>query len=170
MTVYNIAMKNTFLVLPFACLLFSTACNRQAMPEGMPPLVPLTLTITQESAPLAGATVRLYPDDDAVNWASGGLTDENGSLVVYTRGRYPGIPAGTYRVVVDHVTAEVPRPKSGSDAEFAKHDRDYPPFRTVPAPYASAKETPLKIEVVKGTDKIVLDIPETVKDFLKVDL
>ncbi|MCL2348704.1 MAG: hypothetical protein FWC50_10650, partial [Planctomycetaceae bacterium] len=55
----------TCLILLAACLLVLSGCSGQNLPEGMPKLTAVVLTITQDGAPLEGAVVSLLPLDSA---------------------------------------------------------------------------------------------------------
>ena len=158
-------MKNITL-FPVGILLaaFLTGCGSRH-PDGLPPLQPLTLTVTQEGKPLSDATVFLYPADGSRSWNSGGLTESDGSLVVFTTygGQHSGAPAGKYKVTVDCVTSDPPPPKEMTLPQYEEHNRKYPPFRIVPLQYTDQGTTPLEIEVVKGANQLSIDIPEKVK-------
>ncbi len=65
----------------------------------MPELVPLTLTITQEGKPLAGAFVTLYPDDGS-QWSAGGESNESGEVALFTRSQFRGVAPGKFNVTV----------------------------------------------------------------------
>ncbi|MFG0262836.1 MAG: carboxypeptidase regulatory-like domain-containing protein, partial [Novipirellula sp. JB048] len=73
----------------------------------MPELYPATVTITQEGDGLADATVTLYPEDPALRrWAVGGVTDENGTATLRTHVKFPGAPAGRFKVMVNKTVTE----------------------------------------------------------------
>ena len=157
-------MKKIFLLstgMTLAILLIG--CGSQKMPDGMPKLYPLTLNVTQEGKPLPEATVSLFSIDGVNTWNSGGMTKTDGTLVVFTRGKYAGVPAGKYKVTVDCVMSDVPRPKEATMEEIMEHGKKHPEYRVVPLPYTDRKTTSLEIEVAKGTNRLNIDIPETVK-------
>lgn len=141
---------------------WTTGCG-QKTPDGMPPLLPLTLQVTQMGQPFPEASVSLLPVDGSSTWSSGGLTGPDGSLVVFTHGKYSGIPAGKYKVTVDCVTSDPPAPKNASLEEMDAHNRKHPAFRIVPIEYTERNSTPLEIEVVKGTNRLTVDVSEKVK-------
>jgi len=158
-------MYDRYVLLSFGIILtlFLTGCSGQPKPDGMPPLHPLTITVTQEGKPLAEASVSLHPIGGEHSWSSGGLTQSDGSLVIYTYGKYAGAPAGKFKVTVDCVTSDPPAPKNVTMEELDAHNKKHPAFRIVPLQYTEKGKTPLEIEVVKGANKITLDIPEKVK-------
>jgi len=161
-------MKQFFLHSPGMILVvFMIGCSSQKLPDGMPKLYPLTLTITQEGKPLPEASVSMYSADGSSSWAPGGMTKADGMLVVFTHGKYAGVPAGKYKVTVDCLVSDVPRPKEATMEEIVEHGKKYPAYRIVPLQYTDRKTTPLEIDVVKGTSRLSIDIPETVK--IKLD-
>ena len=89
-----------------SALIFSVAtlivgCVGQKTPPDMPKLRPTTITITQEGAPCADASVQLLKKDDLTyKWLAGGKTDAMGKCVVKTQGQYNGAPEGDFTVVV----------------------------------------------------------------------
>lgn len=146
-------------------IVLSSGCGPKR-PDGMPPLYPLTLQVTQKGEPLAEASVSLFSADGSSTWSSGGLTGEDGNLVVFTHGKYSGVPAGKYKVTVDCVASDNPAPKSLTMEELDAHNRKYPSYRIVPIPYTERSSTPLEIEVARKSNKMTVDIPEKVKSAL----
>jgi hypothetical protein len=71
----------------------------------LPKLTPCTLTFTQEGQPLDGAMVTLNPTDSS-KWYPSGITNEKGSVELYTNGKYKGAPQGNYKAVVKKVYTE----------------------------------------------------------------
>jgi hypothetical protein len=144
------------------CIGIMSGCNEK-LPEGLPALFPATLTITLEGKPFANAMVSLSSADGSHLWTSGGITDKNGQLIVYTHGKYQGIPAGKYKVTVDCITSDEPIPQNPTMEQIEEHNRKHPSFRIVPLEYMEKNKTPLEIEVVQGKNTLTLDIPKKVK-------
>ena len=100
-------MKRIFVIflLPAVCCLPSLfiGCGGERLPDGMPRLYPATVTVMQDGKPLPEARVTMMNTDPAVNWPTGGTTDNNGVIRLMTMGRYSGAPAGTYRVYVSKI-------------------------------------------------------------------
>ena len=141
---------------------FLVGCG-QKLPDGMPPLYPLTLTVTQQDEPFPDASVSLVASDSTRKWTCGGMTEADGTLVVFTHGKYRGVPADKYKVTVDCVISEPPRPKNATMEELDAHARNSKSFRIVPLEYTDRATTHLEIEVVKGTNRLKIDVPEKVK-------
>ena len=143
-----------------ATLVLSLGCQRETRPAGMPELHPVALTFTQDGTPLAGATVRLVPQDTSNTWYSGGHTDERGIAVIQTDRKYPGVPAGTYKVTVSKL--EMPAPASADLSPL-----DAPPggstYDLVPSEYAHPDKTPLQLTVTAGENQQEFDLGAAVR-------
>ncbi|MDR1957645.1 MAG: YbfJ family protein [Planctomycetaceae bacterium] len=150
------------------CLLFVFGCG-QKLPDGMPKLIPVTITVTLEGQPLADADVRLSPLNSANRWVSGSKTDAKGNAVIRTHGEYKGVPAGQYKVCVHKDLIEGDAPPS--DIERAQNPglkiTEQKVFRIIPVKYDEPGTTPLEIEVTESSNQMTLDIPERVKEEIK---
>jgi 5-hydroxyisourate hydrolase-like protein (transthyretin family) len=109
---------------------------------------PLKGTVAFEGKPAAGATVRFYRPDPAnptrPQYVADGLTEEDGTFVLSTYKAFDGVPAGEYRVTV----VQTGRYASGQLKDENK----------LPAKYADARTTPLRVEVKAGENVISLDL------------
>ncbi|MCL2743957.1 MAG: hypothetical protein FWE67_08900 [Planctomycetaceae bacterium] len=108
MKLSSICRLISFFLLPSAvcCLLSLSGCNSgPALPSDLPKLTPCALTFTQEGQPLDGAMVTLNPTDGS-KWYPSGITDEKGTVELYTNGKYKGAPKGKYKVVVKKIYTE----------------------------------------------------------------
>ena len=136
-------------------------------PAGLPNLVPVTITVTQDGQPLADASISLEPADDAKNWFAGGMTNSSGQVAIATYGTNKGAPIGKYKVVV---TKTINEGLDMYNAAMAKDDKaaadkiDVKIFSCVEAKYGDAKTTPLALEIVKGTKDYTVDAGKAVKD------
>lgn len=153
-------LKNLFLLLAAAGACVASSGCGQKLPEGIPDLVPVTLVLTQEGAPLDEATVSCIPVDSANSrWSCGGTTDAKGELPLTTLGQYKGVPAGEYKVVVMKMLIENP-----------PQTRDDPPgqrYRLVPEEYESADATPLTFTASKDQKRVELDLGPAIKEEMK---
>lgn len=130
----------------------------------MPELVPVRITLLQGGRPLAGASVRLIPDDANSPWSSGGSTDNSGVATVLTHGEYAGAPAGAYKVTVSKV--EMPPPQSGSSLENLDRPAaaaDNATYDLVAVEYSSPEKTPLKLEAKAGAGDHKFDLGPAVR-------
>ena len=170
-------MKANFPVsLGLGLTLLGVAGCGDPRPEGMPELYPTTVTITQEGEPLAGAMVSLYPENsELARWPVGGKTDENGVATMMTYTKYPGAPAGTFKVSVNRtITEGDPIPKHpGRDAtqeELAAYDRamktgSFEVYQVVAPEYRTAGTTPLTVEVIADEENdLTNDVGPAVRD------
>jgi len=133
-------------VFTVVSLLVVAGCGGQILPEGMPKLTPVVLTVTMDGAPLDGATVGLIPLDSANSrWNAGGVTDQSGKAKIRTLAQYNGAVAGKYKVTVTKTYIE-PSPEGQTYEEFRKTKRP-PPVEHVHKKFAVQSSTPLELEV-----------------------
>lgn len=160
-----------------ACMMIlSVSGCGDSRPAGMPETYPASITITQDGAPLADATVVLYPEDSSLTrWPVGATTDEAGTAKLMTSTQYEGAPAGTFKVIVNKtVTEGDPYPKhpgrGATREQINAYDRalktgTFERFKVVAEEYRSAGSTPLSIEIAaSGENKFTEDIGKAVKD------
>ena len=140
--------------------LLGLGCQGESRPEGMPELHPVSLTFTQAGVPLAGATVRLIPQDQNHPWYSGGHTDEDGVAVIQTDRKYPGAPAGAYKVTVSKI--EMPAPAS-ADLSPLDAPAGGSTYDLVPSEYSHPNQTPLQLNINAGENQQVFDLGAAVR-------
>lgn len=123
-------------------------CAPSDMPEGMPELHPVTLTIVQSGTPLEGATMQLVPQDSAnIRWACGGTSDAMGKVVVQTLGKFPGAPVGTYKATVYKTLVEDMTPGVEDSPSSTKV---FETFLLVDLNFQSAETTTIEVTVASG--------------------
>jgi len=155
----------------FLCLLtigFIVGCGPK-LPDGMPKLYPVTITVTQDGTPMEGADVILSGVGD---WMSTGTTDANGLAKLYTLGQYVGVPAGTHKVTVTKVVAEGEKPPPNPfDAEsqrvfqeYQRAGKTYVQFHTTAREYRIPDTSPLSVEVKSGVKNVSVDVKGTIKE------
>ncbi|EMI15500.1 secreted protein [Rhodopirellula maiorica SM1] len=149
------------LVLLATVLSVLVGCASEEMPEGLPDLYPVTLTVHQGGAPLAGASVQLVASDPSLSrWVSGGSTDQNGEAVVMTHGKYLGAPAGKFKVTVNKTQTE--GNATGNDPGVSSEVKM---FDLVEAKYRVVTTTPIEVEITAGENKLdVIEVGSPVKD------
>ncbi|MDR0871219.1 MAG: DUF4198 domain-containing protein [Planctomycetaceae bacterium] len=163
------------LIFLLLCLI-STGCG-QKMPDGMPKLRPVSVTVMQEGKPLADAAVSLrYPDAAAGNWAIGGQTDANGIAQLFTNG-YAGAPLGKFKVVLfkeieegmeEYNKAMAAAMESGNSSAAKKVKVKI--WSCVKPEYNDASKTPLEVEITADTKTLSLDAGQAVsiqQDFVQ---
>jgi hypothetical protein len=170
--------KKDFTLFVIFCPLFIvfTGCGEK-LPDGMPPLYPATLLITQAGAPLAGATATLIDTTGNQQWYPGGLSDESGTIVLYTNGRYKGAPEGKYKVIVTKMETDPSKlgPAPGENDpkydeymdKLANEKRDT--YTLIDKDFGDAKSTTLEVEIKKSSSEVPkLDVGKKVK--IKISL
>jgi hypothetical protein len=161
-------MKKTILLLLIVTLF---GCSHKSVPDGFPKLVAVTLTLTQEGAPLSGAIVTLI--DPNVQFSVGGTTDDKGAVVLYTHGKHKGAPLGKYKVRIVKTESDpsppgLSTPSTFSGPEFEawqKENANRPQPKTytlVEKQYTQAETTPLELEI-NGAMTQTLDVGKAVK-------
>ena len=113
--------KHSLIISPFIVIFFIlfctvfTGCGQSPYPQGFPKIYPCEITVTQEGTPLEGATVTaLTEDDNLAKWPVGGTTDASGKANLTTMGKFKGVPAGTYTILISKT--EVSGPADTSDS------------------------------------------------------
>lgn len=94
----SVAYRLSCVSLAIGLVIGIAGCQDIPKPADLPELFSVTVLVMQDSAPLSRATVLLSSPD--FRWSVGGVTDANGLAVLWTSGRYRGVPAGSYRVTV----------------------------------------------------------------------
>ena len=129
------------------CAAFA-GCGGEPEPEGLPKRYPVTLTFTQEGEPCVEAIVTLFPESDSP-WGTGGITDANGSVKVQTHGKFPGAPAGKYKVTVSKTESGPvgPAPVDMFTTQITQT------FNLINPEYAAPATTTLTVEVEASKSK-----------------
>jgi hypothetical protein len=132
----NFKLYNQFFPMVAGGVILLFAGCGQKLPEGMPPLYPCKITITQEGKPAVNASVILHPTVQGDKyWAISSSSDMNGVTVMSTNGKYKGIPAGTYKITVEKLQKE------------PLGDKGYYMIDLIDPQYRTLEKTPLEIEV-----------------------
>ena len=166
-------MKNTFLLLFTVASLAITGCpfGGEPLPEGLPKLVPVSIQLSQDGAPLAGATVSLIDTAGSQQWFPGGLSDSSGKIELYTNGRYKGAPEGKYKVVVSKTETDPSKlgpPPSEDDPKYGEYmnqsaNERLDTYTLIDKKFTDAKNTTLEVEIKKGGEVHQLDLGTKVR-------
>ena len=146
-------------------LLFQAGCSSDdGRPADMPPLFPVSVTITQGGNPLEGATVTLLSVTPATYGEASGITDASGTTRIFTYG-YSGAPAGEYVVTVEKTglegAAQVTDPEG--DVSFVGGQT----FRYTDTLFAQRGTTTLKVTITNSAVSETFDIGEPVRVFVR---
>ena len=162
-------MKKILILLSLITLF---GCAKQSVPDGLPKLVPVTLTITQEGTPLADALVSLVDPGGSIPFVVGGTTDAGGNVVLHTHGLYKGAPLGKFKVrVVKTESDPVPPAPAFDSPEFDAYMKEAakrPPPKTytfVEKRYTNVNTTPLELDI-SGQLTTTLEVGKAVHDVL----
>jgi hypothetical protein len=122
-----------------------SGCGGASRPADLPPLYPLTITVTQDGKALPEAVIKFVAQaDENAKYKPVAITGADGKVALSTYG-FPGVPAGTYKVTItknvddDFVTK--------TDDAGEKQIISYKTYRTVEAKFSDVATTPFEIEV-----------------------
>jgi len=149
-----------------------SGCGGSERPDGLPPLHPCEITITQGGNPLGGASVRLVRDDGTSAWPITGRTDSSGVAKITSHAQFAGAPEGTFKVLVSKTEMEPSKyTQPAKDAPQAEWDEYLGATTTevrrriayVEPQYDDVKAAPHSITIVKGKNKATFDVGEAVE-------
>lgn len=124
-------------------------------PDHLPPLTPLSITVTHNGSPVADASVLMSPETG--KYAASGITDAYGKAVMKTDSQFEGVIAGSFLVTVtkkeklDVDYGASPSSPAEMAAYQAKVKSAPKPKHLLPEKYSSFGKSGLKIEVVEGS-------------------
>ena len=149
----NPLMTMRHLLLFCSIILIGNGCSKSNRPADLPKLYPAAVTIRQEDKELSGAAVRLVPLDVSNTWTTGAVTDSHGKATLRTHGRYPGAPAGKYKVCVTKTMTDDEPLKNGSKRSY----------HVIGPEYDNPANTPFELEITSGKNAFEFNVPKTVK-------
>ena len=157
-----------FLIL----LSFVWGCSEK-LPDGIPPLHPCRIVITQDGKPLEGASLQLYSTGGS-KWHSSGTTDSSGAADIVTQGQYRGVPEGTYKITVQkEEVISLATPEELAAIEKAKAENpqwfDAPRIKQehwqlVEKEYTLENSTSLEITISQGKNSETFDVGKAVRE------
>ena len=168
-------MKQFHFLCLWFCLTSALAlfvgCGGEKVPEGMPPLVKFSLTITQDGKALDGAAVSFQTSSHS--YKVDGTTNSSGVVQLLTSGKFKGAPEGEYQVEVKKEIAT--ESKFGNDAPVnpdarAKWDAnrlgEYRPTHSyVDKKFGNFETSGLTVQIVKG-GSASLEVGSAVDDII----
>lgn len=162
-----------FLCLFAASVLTLIGCG-QKLPDGIPPLNPVLITVTIDGEPMEGIGVNAFPKESAA--FSGltffGKTDAAGVAEMMTNGLYSGLPEGEMilcaekTLSVDGPTkiAQANKPPINDRDELTAYsiqvEKERTEFRIIGTDYNTKETSPLSLTVKKGKNNLSFDIPK----------
>lgn len=163
--------RNAGLLILLSIFIACSGCSNR--PAGMPGLSPCKIIVTQDGAPLAGASVVMINSDTTTgeDWTPMGTTDQSGVAVMRTNAQYDGAAVGKYKIVVTKTETEEsklgpPPPPDSPDYDNWAHknaNENIASFNVVEATYSSPKTTPHEIEVTKGSNEVKIDVGKPIR-------
>ena len=148
-----------FFVFSFASVLFLSfgGCSPSNRPDGMPPLHPCTVTITQNGSPAADVSVRFVTKETSA-WPVTGTTDASGKAAMVTYGQFKGAPLGEYTVVVSKTESES---EGGATNEYSSGITRI--FSLIAVEHTQEETSKLQITVQKGSNAETFEVGEPVR-------
>ena len=161
-------------LIPLLAVCVLSGCGEKR-PANMPVLHPCTITITQGSSPLVDAVVSLAPVGGGLpQWDSSARTNSSGVATIMTHAKFPGAPAGAFKVLVTKEMQSPPTlpmpPKEADYGEFVAynaHVSTQPWVRYVEKKYGNANETLHSITITKGKNTATFDVGEAIEEVMK---
>ena len=153
-------MKPFYAILSVLIVL-AMGCAPSNRPDGMPPLHPTTITITQNGSPLAGVSVRLIAKEPN-GWATAGTTDASGKAEIVTHGQFSGAPEGAYAIVLSK-TEHVNKGGGGQSGEEGGSGGTTEVFSLIAVEHTKEETSTLQITVNKGKNAETFNVGEPVR-------
>ncbi len=135
------------LVVAAVCLSGILGCGSG---ENLPDTMPVTGTITYNSAPIRGGTVTFHPQGDGGNPAFG-LVAADGTYALTTYESDDGAVSGSHKVTVEVFPGQWAAEEDGA-GEAGLPGEEVASGPRVPGKYSSPDTTPLKFEVKAGSN------------------
>lgn len=88
------------------CLVVCFIGCQQDLPSDLPKLYSCKVTVSIDGTPTEGVAVTFSPSDGA-KWPAMGTTGPDGSVSLTTNGRFPGVAAGQYKIILYKDSVEV---------------------------------------------------------------
>lgn len=152
----RICSSNMKFLVPIL-FLFAVAGCKNDLPPGMPRLTKCEIVITSENKPVEGVFVTLIPRQEGLEkWPSAGTTDTEGKAKIVTFGQYPGVPAASYKVVLNKVVRQGGE-KDDETTPIAKREK-IQIFSLVDKKYTVQETTPLELTVENSAVSQTYDI------------
>jgi len=141
-------------------LLLLCGCSESSQPTDMPTLYPCTISVTQGGSPLADAYVELI-SPDVQKYRPSAPTDASGNAVMLTYG-HPGVPAGTYTILVSKTIEDDIVYKTDEYGERVVASSNN--YKTVEDRYSNPETTPHSIEITSKSARITIDVGKAVRN------
>ena len=142
-------------------VMLAVGCTPSNRPDGLPPLYPTTVTITQNGSPLADVSVGLISAEPS-EWVVSGLTDTSGKASIVTHGQFSGAPAGEYTVVLSK-TENVFDGERSSEGELLRGSGITEIFSLISVDHTSTETSKFRMTVNKGNNAQTFEVGAPVR-------
>ncbi len=116
-----------------------------------PPLTEVKGTLSLDGKPLDGAVIRFNPIGETPGHGGIAVADSEGKYVAIAGGtdKLPGLPAGEYKVLITRQRRPDDTPPAQDVPDIISDAKE-----TVPPPYSSSRDTPLRAKVGTANETI----------------
>lgn len=145
-------------------------------PPGLGKLYPVkTIVKFSDGTPVNGASVIFHAVKLAGGekvWSHAATTDTNGTAMIFSDGRYPGVPVGSYSVTVTKIVVDAKLPPSAPTNteeqraydQYMRSGHKSERYSLIADMYALPDETPLAVEVKpRKENTVILDVGPKVR-------
>jgi len=156
-------MRTIITLLFIVSVALQAGCGQQGhpRPSDLPTLHLVSITVTQEGTPLAGASVILTSKTPQTYSTASGTTDAAGVVVPRTYG-FDGVPAGQYTVSVSKTAIEGATEQMDGNTPIQVGGKVY---QYVSKEYLESGTTPLSIDV-SAKMETTLDVGAPAHEFI----
>ncbi|MDR2117134.1 MAG: carboxypeptidase-like regulatory domain-containing protein [Planctomycetaceae bacterium] len=156
-------ISTLFPLLLLICFVFS-GCQKNDRPADLPKLYPCRITVTQETVPLAGASITLQAVNGSGKYqVSSGRTDSAGIATIYTYG-FVGVPLGDYKITISKVSTEGGTRQADSfGGGKVVGTKDY---QLVDNKFTENDTTPAKITITEKSNDTSIDVGKAVHQMI----
>lgn len=171
-------MSNRFFAFLLIFLVAGSGCGTK-LPPGMPKLYPTDIRVQyQGDKPCPDAVVTFFPEEENASigtWVFVTQTDDQGKASMVAQGKYPGMPAGKFKVTIARfVTEGQPMPPEPDPRASVEERKEYQRkvnearksvrYATVEEIRTDRDKTPVRhIEVKPGKNLLTIDAGKEVR-------
>jgi hypothetical protein len=160
------------IILPVSLIFISLFFGCQRQPEGMPEVVPCTITVLKNGEPFEGADVSLHKPEGNGTLSMMAFTNSQGVAKIYTHlatYKESGVPVGTYKVTVDKPVKLIqadehpeftPKQHKAYKAELEAENEK---LRIIPKKLTQPSTTPFEIIVESKGGECMIELKDYVK-------
>ncbi|MGL4594270.1 MAG: hypothetical protein ACRCUY_06030 [Thermoguttaceae bacterium] len=161
----------SFILLAILPMLLTMSCNKA--PDGMPKIYPCSVSVVNDSGPVEGAIIMLFPETEIGDIVSTGTTDKNGIAKIATMYQLytqNGAPEGDYKITIQKepflAHTKTPEELVRMDrTELESYTKEYRAKfnvlpKIVPEKLTKHNSTPLKLSITPVGGRLDVDLSQ----------